>query len=214
MVLTWAGSTWCQWELTGSHWGDSQITSQVINYKKVGKGWPKKGPQTLDQRCYINLANEAIRKPRTHFHCPNERFCYANLKPRKGRANLGLMSELLLIMLGRGKRILEKIISVASLDFQKPFWNIIMHSQSSQFIYSMQIQHKVHNYIDSKVLENTCIVVLTSKEILDSGGILSWKPSFPLWKHGEVNMSERVEKNCLTAYKSTNTFYHTHLPQS
>ena len=26
VVLTWAGSTWCQRELTGSHWGDPQTT--------------------------------------------------------------------------------------------------------------------------------------------------------------------------------------------
>lgn len=41
-----------------------------------------------------------------------------------------------------------------------------MHSQLSQFVDFMQIQHKVHKPTDSKAFENTCIVVLTSKEIL------------------------------------------------
>lgn len=39
---------------------------------------------------------------------------------------------------------------------------------------------EVHNYIDSKALDNTCIAVLAFREILDSGDILSWKPSFLL----------------------------------
>lgn len=32
---------------------------------------------------------------------------------------------------------------------------------------------EVHNYIDSKALDNTCIAVLASRQILDSGDILS-----------------------------------------
>lgn len=39
---------------------------------------------------------------------------------------------------------------------------------------------EVHIYIDSKALDNTCIAVLASREILDSGDSLSWKPSFLL----------------------------------
>lgn len=128
--------------------------------KRWGRVGIKKGPQTLDQRCYINLAKWSNTETKNTSWLSKWEILLCKSENLKRESKSWAYVRITVDHAGKGtERFFEKIIFMAFLDFQKPFWNTIMPSQFPQFIYSIQIQHKVHNYIDSKALDNACIAV-------------------------------------------------------
>lgn len=111
--------------------------------KRWGKVGIKKGPQTLDQRCYINLAKWSNTEARNTFSLSKWEILLCKSEDLKRESKPWAYVRITVDHSGkRTESFLEKIIFIAYLDFQKPFWNMTMPSQFSQFMYFIQIQQK------------------------------------------------------------------------